>query len=328
MPTGQQIVSNALTILGILEQGGVPSGSDSADSLGELNAMWEAWGIDEGLIYSIQSDRFPLALNVGNYTIGPGGMFNAPRPQRIYQAIVTSVSGGAIATTSLGFGGIGYAVNDTGIVLDGSGTRATYTVNTVDGAGAVLTYTMSAAGTGYLPANGMDTATGGAQPGVGTGFTINVLTVTTQGQNRNELKIIEQSQYYRHTDLSATAMTPEELYPDYNDDLNGFMRLYLWPVPSLLTPLTLELNTAVTFSAWTLTASYALPPGFQDALQYALAWRLLARFGAAVAQSVAAVVGQIGQKAEARIRTMNAGNRQQPALAQQAQAAQPAAAGQ
>jgi len=35
-----------------------------------------------------------------------------------------TVSGGAIATSMLAAGGAGYAVGDTGIVLDGNGTPA------------------------------------------------------------------------------------------------------------------------------------------------------------------------------------------------------------
>ena len=106
MPTGQDIVSAALTTLGMLEQGGTPSVSDSVDSLAELNAMWDAWGIDEGLIYAILTQRFQLAANIAFYTIGPGGGFSTTRaPARIYRATVASVTGGAIATQAISTGG-------------------------------------------------------------------------------------------------------------------------------------------------------------------------------------------------------------------------------
>ncbi len=57
MPTGQAIINSALTAIGILEQGGTPSVSDSVDALSELNAAWNAWGIDDGLIYAIIANR-------------------------------------------------------------------------------------------------------------------------------------------------------------------------------------------------------------------------------------------------------------------------------
>lgn len=329
MPTGQQIVNAALTEIGMLEQGGVPSTSDSTDGLAKLNAMWAAMGIDEGLIYAEQINRFPLAALIAGYTIGVGAQFNMPRPGRIYRASVTSVVGGAIATSSLGVGGSGYAANDTGTILDASGTPATYLVTTVS-AGVVTAFSISAAGTGNSPAYGVRTQTGGAQAGSGTGLTINILTVTTQGQNRNELKIVNADEYYAHNDLAAQAMTPEEIYPDFTVDgsgSTGLGHIYFFPVPNLLAVLNLELQTGVAFSTWTLTANYNLPEGFQDLLQEALAFRLLPSFGAAVAQEVALLVTANAQRAEARIREMNRINRKLPPQAVMAPSTQPVAAG-
>ena len=59
-------------------------------------------------------------------------------------------------------GGSGYAANDTGTISTG-GSTATYKVLTVS-TGAVATYSITAVGTGYSVANGVATATGGAQP--------------------------------------------------------------------------------------------------------------------------------------------------------------------
>lgn len=85
--------------------------------------------------------------------------------------------GGAIATSSLGAGGAGYVANDTGTITTGN-ADATYKVLTVGAGGAVLTYQITAPGTGYTTGNGQATATGGAQPGVGVGFTVNVNSIT------------------------------------------------------------------------------------------------------------------------------------------------------
>lgn len=84
--------------------------------------------------------------------------------------------GGPIVTATLGAGGAGYAANDTGTINDGS-DDATYKVLTVDGGGAVLTFQVTGAGTSYRVENGVATATGGAQPGVGVGFTVNITAV-------------------------------------------------------------------------------------------------------------------------------------------------------
>jgi hypothetical protein len=85
---------------------------------------------------------------------------------------------GPIVTATLGAGGFGYAANDTGTITTGNGD-ATYKVLTVGAGGAVLTFQVTAAGTGCTVGNGVATATGGAQPGVGTGFTVNITAVQT-----------------------------------------------------------------------------------------------------------------------------------------------------
>jgi hypothetical protein len=224
MPAGQDIINGALTALGILDQGGTPSVSDSTDALTELNNMWQAWGVDEDLVYAIQNQTFAWAPATASNVIGPNATapFNVPYPQKLYHA------------------------------------------HWIDSLGV-----------------------------------------------RSDLEIVEALGYSRHGDLGATAKRPDEIFLDWNvDPVLGGITAALWPVPSLAG--TVELDTAVTFQLWTLTGVFILPYGFQDALQYALAWRLLPRFGAAVAQQVAEVVRELGQKSEMRLIAMNAANRQKP----------------
>lgn len=221
MPSGQTIITNSLTILGINQQGGAPSASDSASALVEFNAMWSSWSIDEGLITSVQSITKALTTATASYTIGVGGAFNTALPSRIYKAY----------------------------------------------------YVL--------------------------------------GANRNELEIVNSTRYFAHNDLTAAAATPDELYPDFNISLaSGLATLYLWPVPTFGSGSpTLELETAAAFTAWSLAVSYTLPPGYQDAIQYALAWRLIPQYGGIVAPQVMQTVADLGQKAELRIRTANEKNR-------------------
>lgn len=221
MPTGQTIVNSALTILGILEQGGTPSTSDSNDSLAELNAMWDAWGIDEGLIYAVKAISKALGANTASVSIGNGATWNTPAPSRVYRAFIV-----------------------------------------------------------------------------------------TSG-NRNEIKVVDAETYFSHNDLSASAGTPDEVYLDFNiDPTTGFATVYTWPVQNG-TP-TLELTVAAPFSVWALVTAYVLPEGYQDLIQYSLAYRLIPRFVGSVPQEIIAVVTSIAQKAEARIREMNAMNRKLP----------------
>jgi hypothetical protein len=85
---------------------------------------------------------------------------------------------GPIVTATLGGGGAGYVANDTGTITNGA-NDATYKVLTVGAGGAVLTFQITGAGTTCSVANGNATVDGGAQPGVGAGFTVNITAVQT-----------------------------------------------------------------------------------------------------------------------------------------------------
>jgi hypothetical protein len=227
MPTGQAIVNAALTQLGILEQGGTPSNSDSVDALAELNAFWDAWGIDEDFIYSLLPQSGPVVSGTRSYTVGTGGDFNFTRPSRIYKASYVT------------------------------------------------------------------------------------------GSNRNELKMVDSAEYFDHNDLvTSFSATPDEVYYDWNVDAAGLGTLYLYPCPqfAIVSPV-VELICAVPFTTWALGTNYQVPAGYQDALNWVLAYRCLTRFGAAIGQETTALVTANGLKGEARIREANRINRMKPAPA-------------
>lgn len=92
-------------------------------------------------------------------------------------SVSTGPFGAGIATSSIAAAGLGYVIGDTGLILAGAFT-GTYAILTVGGGGQVLTYSITVPGTGYAVANNIPTSVGGAQPGVGVGFTLNVLTIS------------------------------------------------------------------------------------------------------------------------------------------------------
>jgi hypothetical protein len=91
--------------------------------------------------------------------------------------ITTGTSPAPISSATLNSGGSGYVVNDTGTILSGS-ANATYIVNTVGALGVVTAATLTNPGTAYNTATNVSTATGGAQPGVGTGLTFDIVVPT------------------------------------------------------------------------------------------------------------------------------------------------------
>lgn len=285
MPTGQSVITNTLTKLGMCDPGGTPSASDSAYALSELKNFWSAVSIDEGLIYAVLSAQYPLTANVQNYTIGSGATFSAPRPARIYKAFVVNSKTFTATTQS----SVTVLVADTTGLFVGQG---------VAGAGIPAFATITAVTTN-------------------TSITISIaatasasgITLTAIGLNRNELNIVESGRYYEHNDLGASASTPEELYPNFDDDSNGYARLYIWPVPNGSQPLYLELETAVNFSAWALAVDYNIPAAYQDYIEWTLAFRCISGFGVAISQQIIQIVTTESAKAEARIRQMNIINR-------------------
>jgi hypothetical protein len=95
MPTGQQIITRAVTALNIIDDGGSISASESAGLLIELNAMVDAWSCEETLIPSVSTAQYQLTANQNPYPIGPAAVapFNVARPVRIDSAYLVSTVG-------------------------------------------------------------------------------------------------------------------------------------------------------------------------------------------------------------------------------------------
>lgn len=88
--SAQQLINQALYDLGILEQGGTPSVSDSNDGLSKLNGQLGQWRIQELFIWSVGIATYSLVANQVSYLIGPGAAdFNTARPNWIERAVIT-----------------------------------------------------------------------------------------------------------------------------------------------------------------------------------------------------------------------------------------------
>lgn len=288
MPTAQTVINGALNKLGLLEPAGTPSPSDSVYMLAELNNQWSSWSIDEGLIWGQQTFQGSLVANKGVYSIGTGGDFDTARPQRIYKAFalgVVALTGTTTATSrTLLFADT--SALTAGQLLIGPGIPAnSFVISIIVNTSALISNAATASGTvGLYVTNG----------------------------NRNEMRIVAAGEYYDHNDLGAVAGTPDELYPDYLENgSTGVMNLYVWPVLRSA-PLAIEIDIAVIFSTWALVTNYQIPPGYQDTIEWALAFRAMPAFGAAVNPNIAQIVGVEGVKAEARLRKANSMNRQLP----------------
>lgn len=98
--SAQTLINIALTNLGILEQGGTPSVSDSNAVLSLLNMMVQQWHLQDRFIWQIVTTNWSLVAATGTYTIGPSGTFNGPRPTFIEDAYISYVGPGSHLITS------------------------------------------------------------------------------------------------------------------------------------------------------------------------------------------------------------------------------------
>jgi hypothetical protein len=103
-----------------------------------------------------------------------------------YATTPTVITSGPIATSSKAVGGADYVMGDTGTIDAGNGLAA-YVVDTVDGGGAVLTYHLTNNGDEYEEDTGVATIAGGAQAGIGTGFTIDIDSVTPPAEGEGSV---------------------------------------------------------------------------------------------------------------------------------------------
>jgi len=153
-------------------------GPAGLDTLGNIAKMCEADLTSKNVDSTIQN----LIMITAQFQASEGvrqGVVLAP--QASYSATgngasVSDLGAGPIVSSALNAGGSGYVVGDTGAIV-GGGSDATYEVLTVS-SGAVVTYAIKAQGSRYAIATGATTATGGTQPGAGSGFTVNILSVT------------------------------------------------------------------------------------------------------------------------------------------------------
>lgn len=310
MPTGLVIANRVMTTLGLLEQGGSISTSDALMVMDQLNTMWDSWSVDEGMIYAIVPERIFLVPNRSWYTIGPTASADVPFeiPARIYSAMLTIPNGGTPASVAIANPGQGYQTSDSVGILGATGTGVAVLVTSIGAGGAVTGIGATVGGTGFMVGSGYQTFGGS-----GTGLTVDINTVSGGNSLRIPIDIVPAQHYFSHRDLTATAGVMNEIYPDYSPDSDGNMRIYVYPiyVPTQSSS-TLELLMGVNFTAWTLTSNYSIPPGMQDAINYALAFRLIPIFGMTVSEQVVATITPLAQKAELRIRESNKYNRKLP----------------
>lgn len=91
--TALDIIKSAFRLINVLAAGENPEPADAQDALKILNDMVSSWNIEELMIYTLGNyQEYPLTVGKQDYTLGPGGDFDAPRPDHIQRMGIVSLN--------------------------------------------------------------------------------------------------------------------------------------------------------------------------------------------------------------------------------------------
>lgn len=90
MASAQSLIQTSLELLGVYAPGEVMTAADSSRGLQVLNAMMDQWSNDSLFCYAILEQSCPLVVGQNQYTVGPGGYVNGPRPLKIIEGPVSA----------------------------------------------------------------------------------------------------------------------------------------------------------------------------------------------------------------------------------------------
>jgi len=85
--TGKKLIHHALRLLGAIGQGEELEPAQIADGLEALNKMLDTWNTEDFWLYAVERRGFVLIVGTQDYTIGPSGSLDMPRPTFLVQGM-------------------------------------------------------------------------------------------------------------------------------------------------------------------------------------------------------------------------------------------------
>jgi hypothetical protein len=294
MTTPFDIISRALKDIGALEAGEVPSSDAAQDAFDMLNDMCAQWSNENMMVFYKTEIIFPCVQNQIQYTIGPGG--------QVGSTFTGSISG---TTLTVPANGVTQGAITIGQTISGSGiTAGTTIVGFLTGAGGNVneggTYTVSKSQTvasttitGYYErpltiesAFVRVTTTSNGVPIYGGGLDYPVSVFSLEEYESIGLKSLNgpwpKGIYYQPSELLGT--------------------IYVWPNPAQGE---MHLFASTIFRQFsTLTDTIQLPPGYNNALRWCLAERLMPMYGKASTTQIS-MINAFAAQAKATVKRTN-----------------------
>jgi hypothetical protein len=95
----QNLIQEALELLGVLGEGETLSADQLSNALRTLNYMVDAWNAEQLNIWTLVRTPLTLTANTNPHAIGPGSaVLDAPRPLRLWQGMAF-LTGGSLGST-------------------------------------------------------------------------------------------------------------------------------------------------------------------------------------------------------------------------------------
>ncbi len=282
-----EIISGALKDIGALEAGETPTPEAAQDALEVMNLMLDQWSNENMMVFNVTEIIFTLTGGVTQYTLG-----DMPATANFVGAeFVGSISGKVLTVTSVTSGAVAQ-----GQLLTGTGiTAGTKILAPMSGSGgnvnAAGTYQLNIAQTvastditaRYQKPLYIDSAfvrintTSNGQPIVNGGLDYPVAILSLQEYELIGLKTLN-------------GPWPKALYFNPNED---FGNLFVWPNPAQGEMHMFANTVFTTFDS--LDYEYTLPKGYNMALRWCLAERLMPMYGKASQAQIAMINGFAAQ---------------------------------
>jgi hypothetical protein len=266
--TAQDVIDGAADLCNIKQVGEDLDADSYVDCRRRLNNLVKSLN-NQKMISAFQArEVFPLVSDQGTYTIGPGGDFDTTRPFELEGAAIlqnpTISTAYALVAASPSNGTFTVATDLTGVftsgseaVVAGGANDGNYTVvSSVFGANTVITVAET------VPSSTVTTTTIQAFTSDNSTIEIPRTVYTDNAWQAIQVKSL--------TNSLSTGVYFNASYA------RGLAILQLWPIPNIATnALVLYRRNMLATFADLATTSYAVPPGFEELLEYNLAKRML-----------------------------------------------------
>ena len=286
------IITRAMKDIGAVAAGEVPTADEAQDGLDMLNDMLAQWSNENMMVFYRTEIIFKTVQNTVQYTLGPGGSVGA--------TFVGSISGNTLTVTSITYGAV-----TMGMTLTGTGiTAGTTIVGFGTGAGGNVneagTYTVSISQT----ASSTTISAYYERPlSIESAF---VRVATTQGGSNiaggyldYPLAILSLEEYESIGIKQLNGPWAKMIYYMPAETLGT---IYVFPNPSQGE---LHLFTQTIFRQYqTINDTMTFPQGYNMALRWCLAERLMPMFGKA-SQTQIALITSYAAQAKSTIKRTN-----------------------